>query len=285
MQPSKRRGRHTGGALLAVGGLLALGLLLVGWNRVATSDAYCASCHEMQPAASASERSVHAEVPCLACHTGPGLAGSLRYVPGALREVAATVTPWDLAHGILGARPCEACHADLARTPELAAAHRTDAACASCHGDVSHPPFRLAGFERPVAPVEGESPHPRLYVQTHGGDAVDDPTSCSTCHEPDYCETCHLRERYPHPEDWIALHGQAQREQGIQACESCHPQTFCAGCHGTEIPHDARWLGEHWRALADESPASCYLCHPRQDCTACHARHEVHREQSLYRGS
>lgn len=283
MEPEEGwRATRWGLGALAVGAFLALGVLLVGWNRVATSDAYCAGCHEMQPAVSANARSVHADVPCLACHTGTGLAGSLRYVPGALRETLAIVTPWNPARGILGARPCTACHTDLAATEALAAAHGTDAACSSCHGDVSHPPFRLAGFERPVQPIPGEDRHPRLYVQTHGGEATADPASCATCHEPDFCETCHLRERYPHPKDWIPLHGAAQREQGAEACATCHPQTFCASCHGTEIPHDARWLGEHWRALTDAGTESCLLCHPRTDCTTCHARHEVHREQDLY---
>lgn len=279
----RRRGRRRGfGGLLVVGGLLALGLLLIGWHRVATSDAFCSSCHEMQGATASSERSVHAGLPCLACHTGPGLAGSLRYVPGLAREAVATATPWNAAHGILAARSCTSCHTDLARTPELAAAHDTGSSCASCHGDVSHPPFRLAGFARPTQPVQGESPHPRLYVQAHGGDAVADAASCASCHGSDFCETCHLRETYPHPRNWIALHGPAEREQGIGACEGCHPQTFCAGCHGTEIPHDARWLGEHWRELQDAGARSCLLCHPRSDCTTCHAEHQVHREQDLY---
>jgi hypothetical protein len=164
----------------------------------------------------------------------------------------------------------------------MAAAHGAGARCASCHGDVTHPPYRVAGFARPITPIAGEDPHPRLYVQTHGADAVRDPRSCATCHEANYCETCHLRQRYPHPEGWVSLHGAVQREQGIGACEGCHPQTFCAGCHGTEIPHDVRWLGEHWRALEGSGTGSCLLCHPRSDCTTCHAEHQVHREQDLY---
>ncbi len=270
-------------AFVALGGLLALALLLVGWNRVATSDGFCASCHDMEASVSASDRSVHADVPCLACHTSTGLVGTLRYTPTLVREMLDTFTGWDVAHGVLDARPCEDCHTDLARTPELAAAHGDDAPCASCHGDVAHPPFRLAGFARPVEQVPpGESPHPRLYVQTHGDDAVREQDTCAECHETDFCETCHLRETYPHPDGWISTHGPTQQETGITACEGCHPETFCAGCHGTEIPHGERWLGEHWRALQDASTAPCMLCHPRTDCTECHARHEVHQEQGLY---
>jgi hypothetical protein len=270
-------------AFAVLGGAMAVALLLVGWNRVATTDGFCASCHDVAEAAASAERSVHSDVPCLSCHTGSGLAGVLRYTPTLMREALHTFTGWEVAHGVLEPRPCGSCHTDLASTPELAAAHGTDRTCLSCHGDVAHPQYRLAGFARPVEPVAaGESPHPRLFVQTHGDDVVREPDSCADCHGTDFCEACHFRETYPHPGDWITTHGPTQEQTGIQACEGCHPETFCAGCHGTEIPHNARWLAEHWRTLQDASPAPCMLCHPKTDCTECHARHEVHREQGLY---
>lgn len=268
-------------ALAVLGGVLVVALLLVGWNRVASSDAFCSSCHEIEPAVQAADRSVHADVSCLACHTSPGLVGALRYLPTLARETVDEFTGWDIAHGVLDARSCKACHDNIATTPELAAAHATGATCASCHGDVSHPPFRLAGFERSVEQAEG-AVHPRLYVQTHGDDVVANPDSCTECHETKFCEACHFRETYPHPEGWINMHGPTQEQIGISTCESCHPQTFCAGCHGTEIPHLATWLGEHWRSLQDASTAPCMVCHPKPDCTSCHARHEIHREQDLY---
>jgi len=278
--PPKRRVLRV---LVALGGLLLVALLLVGWNRVASSDSFCASCHEVESAAQAAARSVHQDVPCIACHTGPGLAGALRYLPTLARETITEFTPWNIAHGVLEARSCESCHANIATTPELAAAHATGAGCATCHGDVAHPPFRLAGFARPTEPVEGDV-HPRLYVQTHGDDVVDDPDSCIACHSSNFCEACHLRETYPHPNDWITEHGPTQQDLGIDACIGCHPQTFCAGCHGTEIPHNVRWLGEHWRDLQDAPVTPCLLCHPKPDCTTCHAKHSVHREQDLYVG-
>ena len=69
-----------------VGSALAVGILLVGWNRVAASDDFCASCHEIEPAVTSAERSVHDDVPCLSCHTGSGLLGTLRYLPTLARE-------------------------------------------------------------------------------------------------------------------------------------------------------------------------------------------------------
>lgn len=274
-------GRRALRVLVVLGGVLAISLFLVGWNRVATSDAFCASCHEVEPAVQSSDRSVHADVPCLSCHTGSGVLGALRYLPTLARETVDEFTGWDVAHGVLDARSCDSCHRDLTSTPELAAAHEGGGDCASCHGDVSHPPLRLAGFDRPIEEVEGAA-HPRLYVQTHGDDVVSDPDSCAECHEEDYCETCHLRETYPHPDNWIERHGPTQIELGPETCQGCHAPTFCEGCHGTEIPHNVRWLSEHWRDLQDAGAGPCFLCHPRRDCTDCHAKHQVHREQDLF---
>jgi hypothetical protein len=262
--------------------IFLVALLLIGWNRVASSDDFCATCHEMEQSTNAASRSVHDDVPCLACHTRPGLLGTLRYLPTLARETIHKFTAWDIAGGVLDARECGSCHTGLAATPELAAAHGTGEECSSCHGDTAHPPFRLAGFERPAEPITGDDPHPVRYVQTHGEDVAKDPGSCVECHDAKFCETCHFRSTYPHPKGWIEQHGQQQIAEGAEACTLCHPQTFCAGCHGTEIPHRSTWLGEHWRDLRDASTDPCLVCHPRTDCTDCHSRHGVHREQSLY---
>lgn len=269
-------------AVVVLGGIALVALLLVGWNRVASSDAFCASCHEVKDPAAAAARSVHADVACISCHTGPGLAGAIRYLPTLARETIDEFTGWDIAHGVLDARSCVTCHANIADTPELAAAHTTGADCSTCHGDVAHPPFRLAGFARPVEPVSGEDPHPALYVQTHGEDVANGFDTCVECHDTKFCEACHFRSNYPHPKGWIQIHGPTQIQEGPDACTQCHPQTFCAGCHGTEIPHDARWLGEHWRDLEDAPVTPCLLCHPRTDCTTCHSEHSVHQSQDLY---
>ena len=279
-----RRRSFFGRTLLVAAPIVLVALLLVGWHRVASSDAFCSTCHEMVQPANASDRSIHEDVSCLACHTRSGLLGSLMYLPTFVRETLHKFTPLDIADGVLSAQDCDACHEGIASTPELAAAHETDATCDSCHGDVSHPPFRLAGFERPVEAIQGEDPHPAFYVQSHGEDVVSGAATCVECHSTKFCEACHFRSVYPHPQGWIQDHGPTQMEQGADSCTLCHPTTFCAGCHGTEIPHQANWLDEHWRDLQDAPVSPCLLCHPKADCTTCHAQHGVHREQGLYVG-
>lgn len=258
--------------------LVLVTLMLVAWNRTAHSDRFCASCHSMDRATLSAARSVHDDVSCLACHTGPGLLGSLRYIPTLGREVVATVTGWNVADGVLQARDCQSCHTTLTTSPALKAAHTGGGTCDTCHGDVSHPVFRIPGAE---GQAEGE-PHPKGFIQTHGQQVAADPGSCQSCHEPKFCQACHFRSTFPHPEGWIQLHGQVQEEEGADACVACHPTTFCVGCHGTEIPHRTNWLGEHWRALQDAPASPCLVCHPTTDCTSCHSEHNVHPEQGLF---
>jgi hypothetical protein len=263
-------------------GLLAgAALLLLGWNRVAASPKLCGSCHSMTAAVASASRSVHADVPCLACHTRSGLAGSLRYLPSFAREGVATLTGWSVAHGILDAKACDSCHSDLRTSPSLKKAHAEGSTdCSSCHGEVAHPPLTLVAA-RPTPSPSGQ-PHPSGYTQTHGEDAVSDPASCNSCHQPRFCESCHFKSTFPHPDDWISKHGPAEEANGPDACSLCHPSTFCVGCHGTEIPHPSTWLSEHWRTLQETSVTPCFVCHTRSDCTTCHAEHQVHRDQSLY---
>jgi hypothetical protein len=219
-------------------------------------------------------------VSCLACHTRPGLLGSPRYVPTLVREGAATLTGWHVAGDVLEAVPCQRCHDDLT-TGRLRAAHAdASKACTSCHGDVSHPPDPL--LRRPAPVGTSAKPHPANFNQIHGEAAVQDPSSCATCHQTEFCQACHFKSNYPHPDGWISKHGPAQEAEGPDACTLCHAPTFCAGCHGTEIPHRADWLGEHWRALQGASTTPCLVCHPKTDCTTCHAEHGVHIEQGLY---
>jgi hypothetical protein len=271
--PSRSGGPgHPTATLLFLGVPVVL-LLLVGWNRAASSDRFCGSCHATSTAVLSSQRSVHADVACVTCHSGSGLAGTVAYVPTLLREGVATVMGLD-ASGILPARTCASCH------PHLSPAAHPDpnADCTTCHGDVSHPALQVPGEQQII--VDGS--HPQGFIQVHGQAATTQPASCTTCHAQKFCEACHLKETFPHPDGWISKHGAVQERRGATACTTCHGPTFCAGCHGTQIPHAPDWLGQHDVALQNASTTPCLTCHPETDCTTCHAEHAVHKEQDLY---
>jgi hypothetical protein len=279
-EPEAKRS-HRGRWIAA--GVIVLGtcLVLIGWNHAVSSPGFCSSCHSMDDAVFTASKSVHADLTCLSCHTGSGLAGSLRYIPSLAREIVDETTGWNVAHGILDPASCESCHADVhaddAGTPppegdQALAARASPRDCATCHGDVAHPSEQ----------EEPEEPHPDAYVQTHGADVAERPASCAQCHETQFCQACHFQTTFPHPEDWIERHGPVQEARGADSCTLCHPTTFCAGCHGTDIPHQPTWLGEHWRQLQDQSAAPCGVCHPPSDCESCHVHHDIHREQDLY---
>ncbi|MBI4728861.1 MAG: hypothetical protein HY775_05085 [Acidobacteria bacterium] len=248
-------------------------VLLAGWNRAVSSPKFCASCHPKVVAVAG--RSVHASVPCIACHLRPGVPGAIAYLPTLVREGIQQWTGLELAGGVLKPAACVRCHARITASPPIGKGHPGPrSACVDCHGDTVHP-----GSKPPPA-----RPHPAGWDLTHGRDAASDPGNCAVCHRPESCAACHVRAFFPHPARWISAHGAVQQEKGIEACVLCHPRSFCRGCHGAEIPHPPRWLATHPRVLTEQNTTPCRICHPRADCTGCHARHRVHREQDLHAG-
>ncbi|NIA24946.1 MAG: hypothetical protein GWP04_05190 [Gammaproteobacteria bacterium] len=251
--------------LPVLGGCVAI-ILLSGLTRAPTSRSFCGSCHET--AATSAAVSVHGQVPCLACHTRPGLLGTVEYLPTLARELAAKATGLNLAQGVLTPEACVTCHelGEIEHHPEA------EADCATCHGDTTH-------LE---AAIES-GPHPDQFTFTHGAAALDAPDECASCHDtPMFCTACHVRVEIPHPDDWGTTHGTVQQAVGADACELCHQPSYCAGCHGTDIPHADSWLSLHYRSVDTVNTAACATCHDRRECDACHARHAVHREQRLF---
>lgn len=252
---------------------LAMFAFLAMLTRPGPSSALCSSCHVAAPAAATAAESVHADVPCLACHRRPGITGAATYLPILSTEIIQHLTGVPTVWSDLQAQPCESCHEDVTGGAILESAHPgPDAECASCHGDVSHP----TGV---AAVTDG---HPTGYDLTHGRDAAVNPAVCGECHQGDFCMACHTQGALPHEDDWISLHGAASIDLGSEGCATCHPSSFCASCHGTEIPHADDWLGVHHRAVEGVQVAACGTCHASDDCAVCHARHSVHRDQSLY---
>ncbi|NOY56874.1 MAG: hypothetical protein GXP34_12950 [Actinobacteria bacterium] len=251
--------------LPVLGGVVAI-VLLSGLTRAPASQSFCGSCHETATASAAV--AVHDQVPCLACHTRPGLLGVIEYLPTLPRELAAKATGLNLAQDVLASEPCTTCH-DLA---EMEHHPKAEADCTTCHGNTAHLEVDLQS-----------GPHPDQFTFTHGAAALDAPDECAACHDtPKFCTACHVRVQIPHPADWQTTHGSVQQTVGVDACELCHQPSYCAGCHGTDIPHADTWLAEHYRSVEITGTAACTTCHERVECEACHARHAVHREQRLF---
>jgi hypothetical protein len=247
---------------------------LVSWTYAGSSRSMCATCHAAEPAAAAAASSIHAEVPCLACHKRPGVIGALAYQPKLL---------WETFHNLTGlgsvewtAVECSECHKELTvDSPLLAEGHPgPEADCSTCHGDVAHPGDSTA-LTGPVGP------HPAQYVFLHGREAAPDAATCTECHQTEFCGACHLGNNFPHPEDWIGLHGDEWAASDGQTCALCHSPDYCSSCHGAPIPHPDDWLFWHFRTL-ESNPEACSTCHAPLDCEVCHARHNVHIEQRLY---
>lgn len=260
--------------LLAPAALLVI--FAVSWTKLASSSGFCASCHKT--AAASGVRSVHADVPCIACHRGSGATGALAYLPTFAREAIQQLHGPKWARGVMKAAPCASCHANVATSALVKEGHPdSTSVCLSCHGEVAHP--------APSPTPPSGSPHPPGWVQAHGKDASPVPDSCASCHGPEYCSACHARASFPHAADWIKTHGKIEEARGPKACALCHPPTFCKGCHGTEIPHRDNWLSQHPWVTPPGGTSACLVCHARSDCATCHARHIVHRQQRIYEGA
>jgi hypothetical protein len=248
---------------------------LMSWTYAGPSKAMCATCHAVEAAATSAPTSIHADVPCLACHKRPGILGAIVYQPTLLRETVHNLTGIGSVEDGWKTVDCSACHAELAvDSPLLAEGHPgPDADCSTCHGDVAHPLDQAA----PAGPV---GPHPAQYTFLHGRDAVPDAATCAECHADNFCSACHLDNAYPHPDSWIEQHG-AQTLETPSRCSVCHADEYCSACHGTTVPHPDDWLKLHRSRLA-ANPSACGTCHAQADCAVCHARHDVHIQQRLF---
>jgi hypothetical protein len=189
---------------------------LVAWTYAGSSRTMCATCHAAEPAAAAAAVSIHAEVPCLACHERPGVIGALTYQPRLL---------WETVHNLTGLGSvgwadvdCSDCHAELTvDSPLLAEGHPgPEADCSVCHGNVAHPGDGL--------------PHADDWIGLHGEEwTASEGQTCELCHSPEYCSTCHGTE-IPHKANWFKVHFQSEVAK-TGACSTCHTQLDCELCH------------------------------------------------------
>lgn len=163
--------------------------------------------------------------------------------------------------------------------------------CASCHREpVPSAVSTLPTATRTVAPgvqlvrARPDSHAWPLFESSHGPLALEQASSCTTCHREETCTTCHdgARSDAFHPLAFSARHA-AEAFGSTMECSTCHStEVFCRQCHvesglgssGRLGPgyHDAQpvWLLRHGQA-ARQALESCASCHQQRDCLQCHS--------------
>lgn len=227
-----------GRRVLVLAGLFVVGLFaLSGFTRAVHGPSFCASCHVMKAASVAMERSVHADVPCLACHEGSGLLGALAYAPSLARESIDSLVGFGAGKGMLAARPCSDCHGSALAPGESAAKTEHPGAkadCRACHGRVVH----LAMTSPSQEPKPRES-HKAGWTGRHGVNSQKKGAECAKCHPQLFCKSCHGTE-IPHKSDWMKRH--VRDERTGRACLTCHVARDCESCHARHGIHPEQSL-------------------------------------------
>ncbi len=258
---------------------VAVALLLLGADRLTSSPALCAACHEMAPRAAAWKTSPHVRVACVSCHVSPhpwyALPQAL-YDRGRLlgRDVAkhfagGFTVPVDSRPPGVAPMPdavCLQCH-DPNRKPTAGLGILIDhpkhakrnGSCVSCHVTVAHP-----------SPSRGTalSFMGQCFTCHGSGKGAKAPATCTLCHPSDF----QLLPASHKTSQWKRGHGKVALTDPRQ-CGMCHAKTFCDGCHGLPMPHPKGWAHASGHpAYAKRDRQVCVQCHGGQPdmCAMCH---------------
>jgi len=149
--------------------------------------------------------------------------------------------------------------------------------CASCHTEDSCENCHAGGATQTGI-------HPAGYLVIHGGDALADSSSCTSCHTTTrFCTGCHTemelagtnRSRPPagvsvHPADWLepdALINHATEARGdLLSCAGCHDGDSCMTCHIDVNPHGTEFL-DRCASVLEAAEPTCASCHTRSSRT------------------
>jgi hypothetical protein len=178
-------------------------------------------------------------------------------------HLAEGVTPnhlgfWNSEHRILAQKDpnnCAACH--------------DQAFCQDCHfgGGIS-PDLHLSTYRGNYKPRS----HRSDFREIHPIRSLDNPRTCTRCHEARFCSSCHARFR---PQDLrIRSHRRGFSDIQVRQAGPRHAQfdrSQCETCHPGGMLPSHLWTSDHRReALRDLQ--SCQTCHADgQTCLKCHS--------------
>lgn len=237
-------------ALIAV----FIGSLALVFNFTDTSFS-CNLCHSMKPEHQAWQKSSHAKLPCMGCHTPPGGAVELitehiiasKFVPaefitGYHKPINAE-SEWSQEH--VEVEQCTRCHSPETRnfTPRTGInmdgkAHskhlKAGLKCSTCHNRIAHKSMDDGTIEYDKGKEEKEFKYKDFMTMKEG---------CWRCHNrlkpfkskvngavaPAKCSTCHTKKFNIKPDfhsdtagkPFIKRHGKLARAD-LEFCQSCH---------------------------------------------------------------
>jgi len=264
-----------GGLLFVLALALASPVARAQQGSAANPDSNCLACHSQPDLKSDSGRSlfvdpakhkasVHADLPCMACHTDikefPHPAKIKKVECATCHADEASAIPASV-HGLLGDQACVSCH-DQAHYARPAATVMPQK-CGECHSD------EVKAFLKSVhgmAGRNGNSDSPTCescHGSIHQLLAVDDPQSpiakknlpqtCGACHaNPDFVARHKIPFAHPVEAYSMSVHGRAVAAGNDKAAS-------CSDCHGSHDILDARDPASkinHWNV-----PATCGTCH------------------------
>lgn len=274
----------------------------------------CAGCHNEQAFTQATKASSHADVSCVVCHAGPGIADRVNF--GARQAYMMLVPIIHRDSNVEYDSRCIACHDDLddvVFSDGIKIAHETCAVgstCTDCHGRVTHGPLEgvwTSTYEMDLCLEchtttdakqdcakchegrnEGDRTVKGAWAVTHGPDwerthGMGNLDTCAACHLDGRCAKCHGA-GVPHGVTFLGTHGEvAESPKGD--CASCHEDDFCDECHsGVEMPHPVGFLEVHSDLVDQDGDTACLNCHQKADCDTCHVAH-VHPGGAVDTGS
>ena len=257
---------------LALGGLAVVFLFAAGVNTT-RQDRFCQNCHEIKPAfRTAALDTKHADVPCVRCHTQPGVFGWVQSAVQDAEWLVKSVT-------------------DTGKEPLTAVVPNEN--CLSCHR-AEKMKMRVSDDVRSEHPMESIAKGTRCVLchrVGHTSAAAAEPRilmgECFYCHdgkrESARCTLCHTRPiggkapathylAYPHPEGWQEIHG-TPPAPGEKTCANCHGPQPCQRCHTATLPHPADYAARPHVTDASAGQVQCAKCHEASFCETCHAGH------------
>lgn len=236
----------------------ALLSLIITFFYINFSSDFCKSCHELNAAVKSWSRSTHARVPCVKCHSTPGITGLIASNIRGFGNLSAKIGLTKKSGNVYyNSNACLDCHEHIlteVKERTVRTRHKDFIEegwnCSRCHKGVGH-------IEKKVFSM-------RYCLECHN----DKKASAK-------CEICHVKDIFLAKLDEKAISQNFPKVPAgsIRCYNVCHPKDVdakCTPCHGTEMPHPQLFIRRH-AVYSYENRALCVRCHQENGATTARA--------------